>query len=90
MLEHPDEAEGVALSRFSFKIPRPLPVNHVKEHTGYVLALGHPSQVPQARRKRRRTLSKRRGKAQPVTSPEELEASGSQSLREVEVMLEWF
>ncbi|KAL8096730.1 methyl-CpG-binding domain-containing protein 2-like [Apium graveolens] len=33
LLEHPDEAEGVALSQFSFQIPRPLQENYVKKRT---------------------------------------------------------
>ncbi|WOH03241.1 hypothetical protein DCAR_0522637 [Daucus carota subsp. sativus] len=36
LLQHPDEAEGVALSRFSFQTPKPLQKNFVKKRTDHV------------------------------------------------------
>lgn len=36
LLEHPDEAEGVDLSRFSFQTPKPLRKNFVKKGTDHV------------------------------------------------------
>lgn len=35
LLEHPDEAEGVDLSRFSFQTPKPLQKNFVKKRTDH-------------------------------------------------------
>lgn len=47
LLEHPDDAEGVALSQFSFQTPRPLQENYVKKRPARSASLdGSALQMP--------------------------------------------